>query len=178
MGGNTLCIMRRRYELSEFLQHSLNIILAGSYNFLPIIPIFLTFLTIYHWPTQLYYIGCNFSSIAKAHQRRGIRVSGTFVESRSSGVAGPFLLPQAAALQKSTGLFAYRLRPWKGMSRSDRGWEIGDSLRPHVRHLCRRKKPSYYSWAFFECGLWVPTKEHQTRVQTFPIFPKGFQVLT
>jgi len=28
------------------------------------------------------------------------------------------------------------------------------------------------------CGLWVPTKEHQTRVQTFPIFPKGFQVLT
>lgn len=29
-----------------------------------------------------------------------------------------------------------------------------------------------------KCGLWVPTKEHQTRVQTFPIFPKGFQVLT
>ncbi len=28
------------------------------------------------------------------------------------------------------------------------------------------------------CGLWVTTKEHQTRVQTFPIFPKGFQVLT
>ena len=29
-----------------------------------------------------------------------------------------------------------------------------------------------------KCGLWVTTKEHQTRVQTFPIFPKGFQVLT
>ena len=36
MGGNTLCIMRQRYKLSEFLQYSLNIILAGSYNFLPV----------------------------------------------------------------------------------------------------------------------------------------------
>ena len=130
MGGNTLCIMRQRYKLSEFLQHSLNIILAGSYNFLPIIPIFLTFLTIYHWPTQLYYIGCNFSSEAKALQRRGIRVSETFAESWSSGAARPD--------HREWSVF-----PWKGMSRSDRGWEIGDSLRPHVRHLCRRKKPSY-----------------------------------
>ena len=56
----------------------------------------------------------------KAHQRRVIRVSKTFGESRSSDNARPdrrersvwpALLPQAATLQKPTGLFADRLRP-------------------------------------------------------------------
>ena len=64
---------------------------------------------------SLQYVHCN-----KALQRRVIRVSEMFVEYRSSGDARPersewsacpFLLPQAAALQKPAGLFADRLRP-------------------------------------------------------------------
>ena len=56
----------------------------------------------------------------KALQRRGTRVSEMFAEHRSSDASRPersewsvwpFLLPQAAALQKPAGLFAGRLRP-------------------------------------------------------------------
>lgn len=56
----------------------------------------------------------------KAHQRRGIRVSETFAESWSSGAA--------RADHREWSVF-----PWKGMSRSDRGWEIEDSLRPYEK---------------------------------------------
>ena len=42
--------------------------------------------------------------------------------------------------------------------------------------VLKNKKTSFS--AGFLCGRRVTTKEYQTRVQTFPIFPKGFQVLT
>ena len=60
------------------------------------------------------------TDIHKAHQRRGIRVSETFAESWSSGAARPD--------QRERSIF-----PWKGMSRSDRGWEVEDSLRPYEK---------------------------------------------
>ncbi len=87
-----------------------------------------------HWPPRYICVHGGLAKCPRAHhkalQRRGIRVSETFAESWSSGAARPD--------HREWSVF-----PWKGMSRSDRGWEIGDSLRPHVRHLCRRKKPSY-----------------------------------
>ena len=60
---------------------------------------------------------------------------------------------------------------------SKRRPDIGPIFWPTLKTKCTKKREPV-KVLFFLCGLWVPTKEHQTRVQTFPIFPKGFQVLT
>lgn len=55
----------------------------------------------------------------------------------------------------------------------------GTSLANNGYYWSSTEYTSYIAYYLsFSNGLWVPTKEHQTRVQTFPIFPKGFQVLT